>query len=58
MSIQVPVSNLNNSLIQKLNQDLHVKPIQKESSSFFQNFASKPAKSIEIFDTERTNKIT
>ena len=57
MSIQVPVSNLNNSLIQKLNQDLHVKPIQKESSSIFQNFASKPAKSIEIFDTFKTNNI-
>ena len=55
MSVKVLVSNLNNSIVKKLNSDLHVKPIQKESSSFFQNFSAKPSKSIEIFDTFKVN---
>jgi superfamily II DNA or RNA helicase len=57
MSVKIPISNLNNSIIKKLNSDLHVKPIQKESSSFFQNFSSKPSKSFEIFDSFKVNNV-
>ncbi len=58
MSVKIPISSFNNATIKKLNKDLHVKPIVKDTSFFGGNNSYQPSlKTVEAFDTFSENSI-
>jgi superfamily II DNA or RNA helicase len=57
MSIIIPISYFKNEHIKKLNNDLHIKPIQKPSNNRFNQNFSQSVKPIEAFDTFKLNNV-
>ena len=58
MSVKISISSFNNNSIKKLNKDLHIKPIVKDTSFFGNNNSYTPSlKTVEAFDTFKENNI-